>query len=612
MSADAPDRDVKEAMRLLLEQLSIKRIIVVDDDFDPAANGQNLVDVKVHFRVMRAELSMLAQDHGVSELVDDERDPAEDGESIREDIGQLWGFLTNAEKLRLLALLPETVSPARNLAALDAIAPYLPKSVTYLPLSVGEWEAECETLLGEGHPKTLVFFDRHLSDSLGGKTGGDDLVRKLHAKARVGVYCGLLTQDATDITEETRISEELRVSDGIAVPAIGKYRIGEPKDFVQGLQFFLHITELAKVKKHTDDALIAAFEETRAFLSDIGYYVMLASAASAHDEGVFEGDGLLRLARAHFRRGTERLLAKNPPAEELRLLRKATASAISDVLPTSADARLLEWADRFDSADDLRASKSPTDVGDIYELTGSDGTVRHAILLAQACDLIVRKDGERSNAPEAFTLAMLEPRDDVGEDAAEGSRLLPVGRLRPDSPNVMSVNLGKRVYLPPQILDACVISHDGSAKFRASMAHPDALSAGWAKRPSKLRTWVGRRVDAASANIDLLPAPADFGAHGEISQRLYEAAFGPAFVTGLISLTVDASTGAVSMGVRRVSRLVEAHAKALLVQLSQYQSRPDTPANIMRHAGPPTPRQGLRPTASAQVMSQAEPIAATA
>lgn len=349
---------------------------------------------------------------------------------------------------------------------------------------------------------------------------------------------------------------------------------------MQGLQFFLHITELARVKTHTDRALAAAFESTTAFLNDIGYYVILASAASAHDEGVFEGDGLLRLARAHFRRGTERHLAADPPAKELQLLRKATDAVISEVLPSSPDARLLEWGDRFDSDEDLRNSKSPTEVGDIYELHGRDGKKTHVILLAQSCDLVVRKVGERSNAPAAFTLAVLEEATSLTETSS--NRLLPVGRLRHDSEQSLVVNLAKRVYLPPQVLDACVISNDGSARFPVSMSHPQALTAGWVKRPAKLRTWAKDKVAEARASIDLLPAAEIFPDRDKVAQRLYEAAFGPNFVDGLIALTVN-STGAVVIGVRRVSRLVESHAKALLVQFSQYQSRPDVPAHIMRH-----------------------------
>jgi hypothetical protein len=586
LSDDALDQSVKDAMRILLEQLDIRRIIVVDDDLDLAADGQNLIDVKSNFELLRGSLSELAATRGVDELIDDARSAAVDGEDIRDDIGILWARLSNEEKLALVAQLPESDDRAKNLATLDAIRPYFPTRVKYMPLSVGEWESQCETLLGEAHPNTLVFFDRHLSDALGGKRGGDALVRKLYSKHRTGVYSGLLTQDAKDPTDETRISEELRADVHHAVPAIGKYRVKTPEDFVQGLQFFLHITELARVKDHTDHALTTAFAETQEFLSSIGYYVILASAASAHHEGVFEGDGLLRLARAHFRRRTERHLATKPPVDELRLLRKATAAPITEVLPKSHDAQALEWSDRFDSADELSASKSPTEVGDIYELTGRDGSVKHVILLAQACDLIVRKDGERSNAPDTFTLAMLEGPKPGTSPANVGGRLLPVGTLRSDTTDIMSVNLARRVYLPPQVLDACVISTDSSAKFNNSMSHPHAITAGWVKRPSKLKTWAKGRVDAAKQSIELLPEPADFDAHAVISERLYEAAFGPNFVEGLVSLTVNAKTGAVTMGVRRVSRLVESHAKALLVQLSQYQSRPDTPAAILRHPEP--------------------------
>ncbi|QZN85421.1 hypothetical protein [Cellulomonas sp. C5510] len=580
MTIEAPDSRIKGAITALLDQLDITRIVVVDDDLDESGDQSSLLQVKSHFAAMRPQLSRLAETYGVDDLVEDLRNASEFGEEIRDDIDLLWGRLSDEEKLILAALIPDSGHESDNLAALDAIRPFLPARISYEPMSVSRWKATCEDLFQEGHPHTLVFFDRQLSEALGGRRGGDLLVQQLHSKDRVGVYCGLLTQDASDLAEETRISEELRSLVDAAVPAIGKYRIRTPEAFVQGLQFFLHITELARVKKHTEKALVAAFESTKSFLDGIGYYVILASAASAHDEGVFEGDGLLRLARSHFRRGTERLLAADPPARELQLLRKATGAAISEVLPSSPDARLLEWGDRFDSGEDLRNSKSPTEVGDIYELTGRDGTKTHVILLAQACDLVVRKAGERANAPAVFTLAQLEEIDSPAE--TESGRLLPVGRLVHDSDASVAANLAKRVYLPPQVLDACVISDDGLSRFPLSMSHPGALTAGWVKRPAKLQNWAKGRVAEARKLIDLLPSAKEFPERDQVAQRLYEAAFGPSFVEGSISLTVDRA-GAVVVGVRRVSRLVESHAKALLVQFSQYQSRPDVPARIMRH-----------------------------
>jgi len=583
MSDDTPTQAIRNAISQLLDQLKITRIVVVDDDLDAEADQQNLIDVKVNYEGLKSALAILAADHSIDDLVEDLRGSAS-GEEIRDGIDDLWRMLTNTEKLVLLRDLPEALGP-RNLATLDAIKPYLPRKIEYIPLSVAEWRARGSTMLDGDQPNTLIFFDRNLSRAQAGPMGGDDLIQELHATNRAGVYCGILTQDALDQETEVRVSEDLRTKIGKAIPAIGKYRVETPEMFVQGLQFFLHITELARVKEHTDAALNAAFTETQAYLDSIGYYVILASAASAFDEGVFEGDGLLRLARSHFRRRTERHLASDPPTEEMSRLRKATVAIISDVLPRSANTRAIEWSELFDSSEELIAAKSPTDIGDIFELTGRDGTVCHAILLAQSCDLMVRKSGERGHSPDAFTLAILEEEPRLPTNS--NPRLFPVGHLSPESEKRMFANLARRIYLPPQILDACVLSNDGFSRITKSLSNPRALSAGWAKRPGKLRDWAKGRLKAAETSITMLPSVEVFPNRGEIAARLYEASFGPLFVDGAITLEVKPDTGAVTFGLRRVSRLVESHAKALLVQLSQYQSRPDTPAEIMRHTQPP-------------------------
>ncbi|MBM7793051.1 hypothetical protein [Paenarthrobacter ilicis] len=569
------------AIAQLLEQLGIQTIIIVDDDFDGADDDSRLAEALANITSLREQLHELGRDHDEYDLLDIDGELLAN-EELREQLQAIWSRLSKEEKFTLRAEL-ETDGPDRHsISALRSVLHLLPTTVTHKPLTVAEWLETSEELLGDGSSGMLIFFDRNLTNAALGHKGGDDMVRKLYARNLQGVFSGIFTQDATDEAMEIGISEELTNEIGKAVPVLGKWRANSPESFIAGLQVFLHITSLQAVKTHVVTALQSAFDDAKAYLGDVGFYTILASAASAHDEGVLEVDGLLRMTRNHFRKQTERYLRVGSPSEALGRIRKATTKPISSQIPLTPSAASHVIDECFDSQEYLAECNVPTDVGDIYEVSGRGNETTYYILLAQPCDLMVRTSGKRANSPDSFTLARLVPEDSTTGDS---ERLISIGTMLSGDNRSWAVNLAKRIYLPPQVLDSCVFDAEGRGILRSKNSYNgdySALPIGWQSMPNKIDSWRSEKVRDVRVLRKLLPPKKDFKDRDKIVCALNERALGSSFTDGTISVDIDENTSVITTGIRRISRLVESRSKALLLQYSHYQARPDTPNVLLR------------------------------
>ena len=582
MRAGAPavvtpaSNDTRTAIADLLAPLSIRRLIVVDDDIDLLQKEAALDSVLGNLANLHEELATIAVDHPDFSLTNIQGELVGDDEA-REIVRREWPNFENATRLDLVG--KSDTGQQFGVTALTAVADQLPPGLDYVPLSVQEWTDNKDQYLGAGHPGTIVFFDRDLTKAKKGKTGGDVLVKELYGRSLDGVFSGIFTNEVTDDAAEMKLSETLTRKIKKAVPALAKAKTRDAQLFVAGLQVFLHIQHLYALKKHAEEALKFAFAAAEDRVGSVGFYAIMAAAASANDEGVTESDGLIRLARSQFRRSAIVHLREKTPTKSLDWIRKASTNSISSQLPKSEEADRLAWEERFDDGIFLNAAAAPTEVGDVYEITDHKGAITPYILLAQPCDLMVRADGKRANSPESFALAKLQELSD-GQDVSE--RLIDIGPLRVASEKRWVVNLARRIYLAPQLLDACVLSSDGKSSITSSLKSDDSLAEGWQKMPAKLKAWRGDRLAAAKEISKLLPAKSeDFLEQPLVIQALQQSAFGSDFSNGRIDLKVDGS-GNAQFGIRRIQRLVEAHAKALLLQYSHYQARPDSPNDLTR------------------------------
>lgn len=564
----------------LLNSRAIRRIVIVDDDFDHFDDDQLRAAVLANIASIHDGIRAI----GVSDTTFDFFDMFDDllsGAELADRVDEVWTRLTPEQRS---SLRPPgfTATESRDEASKFAsIRPSFPKSIEYMFLGADQWTVRKTDLFHAGHPATLVLFDRDLSHSSLGSNGGELLVRSLYSENHIGVFSGIFTQEADNVSQELAITKSLSESIGKLVPTLGKWRAEDPAHFAAGLRVFLNISSLDSVKRTVLSSLESAFNDVDAYVRGVDFYTLLASAASAIDEGNIEVDGLVRMARNHFRKRVQIHLRDSLPGDDLTWIRRAAKTAISTQIPLSPEASRHVHDECFDSGEYLAQCRVPTDVGDIYEITDRQGLASYYILLAQPCDLMVRKGGFRQNSPDSFTLAKLEETE---ENKERGPRLIRVGVIDADDDRVWAVNLAKRVYVQPQLLDACVLDADGRARITSTSGEkPDSssMTPGWQKMPGRLETWRRRIAEGVGELTSLLPDDVPIEHKNTIVAALQERALGTCFTSGVIRVSIE-EDGTLEAGIRRTCRLVEAHAKTLLMQYSHYHARPDRPNDLIR------------------------------
>ena len=217
--------------------------------------------------------------------------------------------------------------------------------------------------------------------------------------------------------------------------------------------------------------------------------------ASSREESVWEPDTLLRVFGILMRREARSRL--HTDEEFLRAVE--TARRVSDAPDRvakalegdgdSIEALETQRFEIYESGVELNRFRTPIGLGDIFQI-GPDGKL--CILLAQPCDLVVRKCGKRN-----YETSKLR-RMATGAELVRGKKTKREswGRLpcfEEETGKHAFVNFGKVHQLPLAVLDLCAVNEDGSAAINASAEVPDGLIEPWKKRYKNCSVSFARR-----------------------------------------------------------------------------------------------------------------------
>lgn len=596
------DEPYRKAIEELFSQLSIERVILVDDAIDVAESDDAIASLIAAIPSIRKRLAKWARTQsGVLTGLGDE---LMDDANVTRLIETEWAGLDARVKLELLALrLKRTIKSAALVAgdaqAIEGLGGLLPAGVQIEFVKAADWVTARDTLFPAGYPHTLLFFDRDLGLYGGGAHAGDVLIEQMRGRGLSGVYFGLFTNAALTPEREMAIVDELLPTTTVAVSVMAKFRAGAIEKFAEGLRVFLYTTDLQQLRKHTLNAMKESFAAAEAFLEELGFHSLMASAEAARYEGAYEPDGPLRMVRANLRRSLEAQLRASTPAAEFARIRDASKLIIATGSRQSSSLAELEWNERFDSAEHLTSCHLPLEVGDIFEVQTVDESTEYYMLLVQSCDLMVRSRGKRAHSPLTFTLAKLVIPEAIVEEQPETEegqavkkklpdRYRSVGRFKWESEQDWVIDLTKRISLFPELLDACVLTDDGGCVLSQSMVVPMGMSQGWENRVAKLDAWRKGKVAEARRLTSLLPSDFTGGKRAKVVTALSGGVLGLGSVAGgFLKQEIDIKNNCLSASIRRHSRLVEDHAKALLLLSSQYQARADTVGELFDHGDHP-------------------------
>jgi len=230
--------------------------------------------------------------------------------------------------------------------------------------------------------------------------------------------------------------------------------------------------------------------------------------------------------------------------------------------PFSHSTWKIQQEELFESAEHLNENHLPLELGDIFIKTGTDSQKRY-ILLAQPCDLMVRKNGKRQPEVVHVPLAEVAP---ASTPPAYAEKMAYFG----DSPNESWYVKLKQIHqVHICLLDLCVFNKDGAATIDISGSYPDEMRPSWKERYKHLI----QGFELLSGRLGVLRPSQDDSPDVRKSK---EALKGELLNEGLFKgkLVEQNDRRAITYNCRRVGRLSRARSFGLLLAYTGCLSRP--------------------------------------
>ena len=563
---------VRSSAATLLDSVGVARIVVVDDEY--AERVEELIGICAALGGEEAARLPHLETIGFAAPPD----------VWAEQLRSKWGELDRLDRR-------ETVSAARRLqsagsestadgaaaeqsgddmaaASLERILGSL-GSLEFVTLSLAEWEGRREEILAdESAPTTLLFFDRGYAEE---RSGTDDegfrLVRD--AQSRASGYCGLITHTVS-VDEEYEAWHRMAYEhelDADRFVVVSKGRLNsEPPDYY-GFLGMLRLTALsdryAQVRRLAWSIFQTSLEDAKEALEELSVVDFDRIVfASSMKEGVWEPDTLLRVFGILMRRAAGVRLHSNTSVADVAATARRVSAApkqIADAVGRQGESTAALRMQRYEiyaAGEELNPWLTPLELGDIFRI-GSDG--KHCILLAQPCDLMVRKKGFR--AYEDRLLGRMAAVAEIGWPGQnkEGAKWGEMPFFMGDNGDSAFVNFARIHQVLLSVLDLCALRADGAAAIDTTGDCPEVLTEAWQKRFNELK-------EHFSGALKVHRKLANAGLDGEAALALPGA-------SATLKVEKAAVGGTVRYGFTRVMRLRQPWSGALLTALAQYQAR---------------------------------------
>lgn len=587
----------KRLTRRLLGVLDIKRVINVDDDY-VGGKVESREEVLGALRAGTLDPGQVARFVTLEDA---------DGEAEAIDVDAAIGILyQNWDKIESKSRAELTLAATRatqnqgyegsgevasNNAALLTLPDLLGEEIELIRMGFTEWRESGHRLLDE-QTKTLLLVDRSFENEGQSSTAGDEIIRGILARDdRPHVFVGLLTHTASDEGRERAIAAEISDVQQLARPAIvvAKNRL-LTESFPEALRVLLFVDELESFREHAIQSLNEATSGAIDFLQDVDRYALLASFEAARREGVFETDFAMRMPSAVMRKRLASSLREQGFLDgALKSLRSAAGIDVYfDGIKTPVQITHIEWEERFDDADHLAKLGLPVEVGDVFRMHDPRGvgSERYYILLVQACDLTVRRDGKRSNDLQSLFLTNVRRVANDDDKARElKTNQAELGPLVAGDSATWCVEFSRQLQVPTLALDACVTSGTGKSVISVDGVTSSSLPSSWARRLERMKqqaaSVIGKYDELSRA---IVSDGAGAGREEELKIHLAASLLGtkPKYKEGLIA-RIDVEAQSVEFFIERYARISDHTAQGLFALLVNHQARPafDAPMFII-------------------------------
>ena len=558
MNSDTSLPETRRAVGELLDIADITEVICVDDMY-----GSMPIDAVLEACARMPDEAWSRLPH-VGQFVS-----IEDKETRRDAVREHWNELSGVNQKSVSDAIRHERDAANfaldqlSVPALDAIMAgrHLSK------LTLADWRAKKSSLKGSSSPRTLVLFDQDMRYGGGVEDQG---IQEVEAIVRGSDYpnivAGVVTHGKTideELGEWQRLSTEHNLGPDRWL-LTSKQRLSEdPPGFALMMKLTLLSGPCRTMKDRVMKSIRSSLDSASEKLDRLSVYDFEHVALRCpYSEGTWEPDMLVRLFGIYQRKHALPAM-KADTGLDVALAKARLLSAVVTMpqTPPQQSSANIQRAEMYEEQDIVNTLHLPIELGDIFERTTSSGNNRY-ILLANACNLMVRANGQRSGPVKEAILATIRTvgSTELKSAPARYAELLYLDlteakRWFVDFKLVHSVRL--------DVLDMCVFSDEGWASLSATSRCPEGVIPPWAKRHEKLRIAIERVVSKCTVNSSDICVP-DLQTALELSSSNF----------GLLQPTIDKATMTLTYNVRRTGRLCRARAEAMLAACASYHARP--------------------------------------
>ncbi len=502
MTSEDEEKASEHIVAHLFHAAGIKRVVYVDD---------------VYAATIDTFLKTLAGLDGEqrSAVFDEAKGELDEEDVWQQRVRDRWEQLDDAEHASLIDkayAISGGAEPA-GIGAIHALRALLPSDMDQKGLSLAQWRAQREGLIGEIEAvPTLFLFDQDFSHEGGASADGQRMIAELEQalsglEARSNAYYGLLTNTVGIDGEQDRraaIVEHSAVDDARLV-VISKRNLDDHElgRFAERLR----ITLLAPIFADLIEEVTGKLKETQKAAIDLAKKVspedMEHMVVRASDrEGEWAPDTLVRILEAMERIQIREQLRVDKRVGELTQRLQRIAAIASSVQPDTAQASAMSSAsvrpvsrpaavrilraETYDQAEHINALNLPIELGDLFERRSDK---RLWVVIAQPCSLMVRRKGKRE--PELTHVILAKVEQQTEDSEADLFRLFELPYYFDEGAKSGVVRLSLPAFVRSIVLDSCVLNEDGHARLDLKAPTPAHLLPHWRTRHDELKK-VGR------------------------------------------------------------------------------------------------------------------------
>jgi len=410
--------DPKKTFHFLLELSGITKVYFIDDYLDMEFNPENALALAVTLiadnkgDLIISSMVGVASLNGHLNISTTPHDEIVNTLRVFFDNGAIDAAVKKDASVVIYSLGDENY--LKEIQTISKIVDHFPVAQSVHP---SLWDSikdgELEKDLANG--KILILVDKDLSKAEGfANRNGVELIKELKKKSYFGqISCILISHDILNAKDE--LSERSKLVGGDLTEkdffALSKKRLDVDDHFYDGIKKALINGYFESIKEHTTDLIQESYKDAIAKIKEFDTYdfddIIVKKSLK---EGIWPPETIVRISNIIFERSLKkRMVSTNYALKVNKEFREAQKFSSIDfpIMDASIEpyvAKLiLRHDETYDPGDIINPLRKPLENGDIFQLHESK-----YILVAQACDIIVRASGNKKGIRNAKTATLLK------------------------------------------------------------------------------------------------------------------------------------------------------------------------------------------------------------